>query len=273
MKDQIEKEIFMIIGAPRSGTTLLSGLITGNEKCVPNIPECTFVTQVVKHYHDIVNYSDKERFSIYAKDEVTLSGVYKKHVDNMLEIALSHFNNFDYEFFVLKDPELSLYVDLISTFFNKSKIIYIVRDPRAIIASMLKVVTKKDNSLITADGYCSDETLLKVASEIYNYFHVIHGSKAYKEGFIHIVAYEDVVGSDLDMFSDLEKYLGYELSRKAFERNAFDFDKKDPTFSKNYGHDIVKCTSDYRDSLHPRHIETIEQMFSGLNFIYHWWNK
>ncbi|PKH01855.1 hypothetical protein CXF72_14950 [Psychromonas sp. MB-3u-54] len=261
----------LIIGAPRSGTTLLSGLVTGNEKCVPNIPECTYITQIVKHYHDIVNYSDKERFSIYAKDQETLLGVYKKHVDNMLEVVLSQFRNVNYDALVLKDPELSLYVDLVSTFFHKSKIIYIVRDPRAIIASMLKVFAKKNSGLFGANGYCSDETLLQVASDIYNYFYVIHESRAYKDGMIHIVGYEDIVEGDLDVFVNLEKYLGYKLSRKAFERNAFEFDENDSTFSKNYGQDIVKCTSDYRDSLCPKHIKVIEEMFSGLNLIYNWW--
>ena len=270
--DKIEQDIVIIIGAPRSGTTLLSGLITGNDRCVPNIPECTYITQIMKHYYDIVNYSDKARFSIYARDNETLLCVYKKHVENMLGIVLSQFNNVSYDSLVLKDPELSLYADLIPLFFQNSKIIYIVRDPRAIIASMIKVFIKKDSSLVDKNGDCSSDLLIQVTNDIFNYFYVIHESRAYKDGLIHTVGYENVVESDDNTLVELEKYLEYKLSRKAFERNAFEFDKKDPTFSTNYGVDIVKHTSDFRDSLRPSYIGKIEEIFSGLNLIYNWWN-
>jgi hypothetical protein len=266
-----KKEAIMIIGAPRSGTTLLSGLITGNEKCYPNLPECTFITQIIKHYFDIVNYSDKERFSIYAKDKETLFSVYSSHVNNMLKIVLNNFEGPDYKYLVLKDPEVSLYIDLIPRFIPQSKVIYIVRDPRYVVSSMLKVFVKKGLFYSEHDGYYSDVNVTKVASDIYNYYHTIHESCLFKSGGVYVVKYEKLIEGLKSELAGLESYLGYELSGSAFERNSFEFDNADPTFSKNYGSNIVKPASDYHESISSSQIEDIESMFSGLNLLYEWW--
>lgn len=268
--NNIGLDISVVIGAPRSGTTLLSGLITGNDKSVPNLPECTFITQIIKHYHDIVNYSDKERFSIYARDEKTLFTQYKKHVDGMLNVVVEQFKSSNYQYLTLKDPELSLYVELIPDFFEQSKIIYIVRDPRAIISSLIRVYQKKNNSIDSLEFY-SDEELLKLAGDIYNYFYLIHESEVYKKGLIHVVSYEAILDNNLEVFSELESFLEYKLTNRAFERNAFEFDKNDPTFSENYGKDIVRPVSNFRDFLSPIQVKVIEDMFSGFNLTYKWW--
>ncbi|MEZ9184361.1 sulfotransferase [Vibrio splendidus] len=262
----------MIVGAPRSGTTLLSGLITGSEKCFPNLPECTFITQAIKHYFDIVNYSDKERFSIYAKDVDTLSKVYRLHVDNMIDVVKSNFNNANYDFLVFKDPEISQYVDLIPNFFPQCKIVYIVRDPRAVISSMLQVYVKKGQCSTCSNGYFLDSTVMQVATEIYNYYHIIHTSQVFETGNVYVVSYEKLLDDRKHCLNGLECYLGYELSGDAFERNAFEFDHADPTFSENYGNNIVKPTSSFSDYLSPEQITQIKKMYSGLNITYNWWD-
>lgn len=266
------QNVVMIVGAPRSGTTLLSGLITGSEKCFPNLPECTFITQAIKHYSDIVNYSDKERFSIYAKDTDTLSKIYKSHVDNMIGVVKSHFSNTNYDYLVFKDPEISPYVDLIPSFFPKCKIVYIVRDPRAVISSMLQVYVKKAQHSTCSNGNFSDSTVMQVAKEMYNYYHIIHTSKVFENGNVYVVSYEQLLNNRKNCLNSLESYLGYELSGKAFERNAFIFDHSDPTFSENYGNNIVKPVSNFSNYLSEEQIKQIEKMYSGLNIIYGWWD-
>ncbi len=263
------KNIILIIGAPRSGTTLLSGLVTGNDECFPNIPECTFLTQIIEHYFNIVNYSDQERFRVFAQDKDTLKEVYKRHINNMLSIILNQFEEPEYKYLILKDPELTTYIDLIPDFFhNTNKIIFIVRDPRAIVSSMLKVELKKENSLNELN---KNELIEKISKNIFNYYYIVHQSKMYKDNQLCIINYENIINNENNEFLKLEEFIGYKISRRPFERNYFSFDQNDPTYSKNYGKSIIKVESDFRDILSIDSIKLIEDMFSGYNLQYHWW--
>lgn len=264
----MKKNIVIITGAPRSGTTLLSGLLTGNENCVPNIPECTVITQVIKHYHDILNYTDKERFSIYIKSKDVLNSAYKSHINSLMEIVLSNFQHEHMSHIVLKDPELCPYLDLLDDFFDVIKLVVIVRDPRNVIASMIKVGESKGevNNDSDLDLYISD-----LINLIYNYYYLVHESEKFKNGDGFTLRYEDVIDDFSLIKAKLEKYVGYDLSGKAFERNAFCFDKNDPTFSINYGKDIVDTRSSFSTVLSSEHIKKIENVFSGYNERYNWW--
>ena len=272
-------DIILIIGAPRSGTTLLSGLITGNTECYPNLPECTFITQIIQHYYNIVHYSDKERFRVYANSEQELKKTYIANVANMISIVLNQFKDHTYKHLIFKDPELTSYIDLIPDFFgNSSKIVYIIRDPREVVASMLTVMLKKQRQ----DSYLelifpfikrlrNDELTKIITDQIFNYYFIAHTSKIYKNQKLCIVRYENIIKKEETEFLKLEDFLGYKIGRKAFERNYFSFDKDDPTFSKNYGKDIIEVKSDFRDKLSKKSIKLIEETFSGYNTRYKWW--
>lgn len=141
MKEKIK---VLVIGAPRSGTTLLAGLLSADDQASPMLPECTYITQIIQHFHNLLHYSDPQRFAAYAIDEPTLVGMYRGMVDSMLKTVQSHFNEIDYRYLILKDPELTQLIDLIPRFFGEdSKTVCVVRDPRAVIASMLEVENKK----------------------------------------------------------------------------------------------------------------------------------
>jgi len=264
----VDKNTILIVGAPRSGTTLLSGLLTGNNKCFPNLPECTFLTQIIEHYFAILNYSDKERYRVFAKDIDTLQGVYENHINNMVSIIESQFKAQEYSHLVLKDPELTKYIDLIPIFFGiNSKVVLIVRDPRDTVSSMIKVELKKEEYNSKLD----DDVVSKVAKYIYNYYYIAHQSDLYKSKNILVIKYEDIVDKKEKVFLKLEKFIGYKISRKPFERNVFSFDTKDPTYSVNYDKDIIKVSSEFKEYLSDNNIKFIEAMFSGYNLQYDWW--
>lgn len=270
-------EEIIIIGAPRSGTTLLSGLITGNEVCYPNFPECTFMTQIIEHYYNIVHYSDNERFRVYAQNPDVVKSIYISHLNNMKSIVTNQFKQENYKYLIFKDPELTLYIDLIPDFFNQShKIIYIVRNPINIIYSMLKVELKKEKHVNRSNFYLinkfkEDQLINEISKKIYNYFYIAHNSNVYKNDNLCVIEYENIINGDNSEFSKLETFLGYQITRKAFERNYYIFDQNDPTFSKNYGKDIINTESDSQDKLSKKSLKLIKEMFSGFNTIYKWW--
>ena len=94
----------LVVGAPRSGTTLVAGLLSAGKKASPGLPECTFLTQIIQHYYNLIHYSDQQRFAAYAINKETLTKVYRDMIDSMLSIVRSHFKNVDYQYLILKDP-------------------------------------------------------------------------------------------------------------------------------------------------------------------------
>src|SRR5512146_756071 len=113
MTDTTSPHYILVSGAPRSGTTLLGGLLSSGDQSFPMLPECSYITQIIRHFHDFLHYSDPQRFAAYAIDEATLSGMYERMVQDMLQTAWSHFKGMPYKYLILKDPELTLLVDLI----------------------------------------------------------------------------------------------------------------------------------------------------------------
>jgi hypothetical protein len=273
----------LVIGAPRSGTTLLSGLLSAGKEASPMLPECTYITQIIQRYHDLLHYSDAQRFAAFAIDEPILTDMFRAMVDSMLVTVQSNFKGIDYRHLILKDPELTHLVDLIPSFFGgESKTVCVVRDPRAVIASMQVVERKKKNQLwlawIKKPTWLHFEGLVsqmfrerRLMSDFFLYYWKVHESQLYKSGRVHTVCFEKIVAFDEDEFLKLEEYLGFAVGREGFGKVHFDFDKSDPTYSEGYGQAIQPKKSDFKKKLTRRQIKKIEEVFSGMNVTYGWW--
>ncbi|WP_038246565.1 sulfotransferase family protein [Ghiorsea bivora] len=59
-------DIVFVAGLPRSGTTLISGLLQG-EEAYPMLPECIYLTRIISLCHKIKTYPDKTRFTSFIK--------------------------------------------------------------------------------------------------------------------------------------------------------------------------------------------------------------
>ncbi|MDX1353435.1 MAG: sulfotransferase, partial [Thiomicrorhabdus sp.] len=267
----------LVVGAPRSGTTLVGGLICEGEQSSPMLPECTYITQLIQHFYNIVHYSDSQRFSAYAIDESTLGGMYVNIVNEMVSAVCGHFEEGTYSHLVLKDPELTLYVDLIPRFFGAdSKVVCVVRDPRAVVASMLKVLKakasigwadfrKSPNSITLSAVMQQYSDVRSVVSKVYNYYWCVHTSELFKSGRVHVVKYENIVLLDGGEFDSLERYLGFSVGRKGFGKLHFDFDRADATHSPGYGNVIKAPAPQFPHALSGSQLAKIESVFSGFN--------
>ncbi|MGB5157414.1 MAG: sulfotransferase [Desulfobacterales bacterium] len=275
----------LVIGAPRSGTTLVGGLLCAGDRSFPMLPECTYITQIVRHFHDFLHYSDPQRFVAYAIDEATLSGIYARMVQDMLATVLSHFQGMPYQHLILKDPELTLLVDLIPRFFGEcSKVVCVVRDPRAVIASMVKVERVKRSAVWrelrqlpnwrTLSGILQQFARERsIADDMFNYYWRVHSSELYKRGAVHIVRYENIVARDEKEFQRLEAFLCFPVGREGFGKVHFDFDRQDATYSENYGKSIQVPTTDFNHILSKQQISKIQHRFAGYNALYKWWSE
>ncbi|WP_196482782.1 sulfotransferase family protein [Burkholderia stagnalis] len=253
-------EITFCVGAPRSGTTLVNSLMCEGDSAFPALPECTYITSIIRLFHDIVEYSDRPRFDAFAKSKETLAHTFSPSIEGLLKIARNNFQHLKAAQLVLKDPELTLYLDVLPTFFDQFKTVCVVRDPRYVVASLGKALSKQNRHL-------SLEELIAVT---YNYYWRASESNLAKSGKIHFVRYEKIVGKDENEFRALERYLGYTVGRSGFGKLFFKFDLSDATHSDNYGKPIIQ-SNESAPTLTEEQSLRVQQAFVGYNNIYNWW--
>jgi hypothetical protein len=228
----------------------------------PMLPECTFITQLIRHYHEITNYSDEQRFSAYAINQDNLAKIFSKSINGMALTAASHFEDLEFIHLILKDPELTLYLDQIPTFFGTDcKIVCVIRDPREVIASLYKVhMDKKEN--VNKDDLIAD---------VFNYYWFSHQSELTRRGVVHFVRFEKITKKDESEFAKLESYLGYNVGRKGFGKRFFALDEFGTKNSEHYGKPISSEPSKEIHLLNHDFRKKIQVAFSGYNETYHWW--
>lgn len=273
----------LVIGAPRSGTTLVAGLLSSDERVCPMLPECSFMTQVIAQYFSILHFSDPGRFAVYATSETRLTEMYQPLIRSMLETVSKQFDDTKYQYLVLKDPELTQYVDLIPKFFGAdSKIVHVVRDPRAVIASMLSVEKKKKRK--ARQALTQEFSLQNLAEylkalyrpmvivrKFYGYYSAVHESGLKQQGKLLSVSYEKIIRRDEAEFRRLEDYLGFRVSRVGFEKIYVDFDRADPTYSAGYGKGIQSDKDIGTNKPSWFQNREVRKLFSELNRQYLWW--
>ena len=170
----------------------------------------------------------------------------------------------DYENLIPKDPELTLFPDLIMQFFgDKTKVVCVIRDPCSVIASMHEVESKK--------GITTEIDIIEIAASIFNYYWRIHNSDLFKNGMVHIIRFENIVKKIEEDFARIDQFLGFKISRDGFGKSKLEFDKSDPTYSSNYGQ-LIQASSSLKPQLIPSgKVSEIRKMFGGYNLRYNLW--
>jgi hypothetical protein len=257
---QFPYQLTFCVGAPRSGTTVVGSLLSEGPSAFPMLPECTFVTQLIRQFHDIMKYADKPRFDAYAKTPTDLVNIFRPAIEGFIKAAHSHFTGIDARHLILKDPDLSPYVDCLQFFFTDFKLVCVIRDPRDVVASLIKVYAKKG----------SQQTLEEVIAQTFTYYRQISDSEIARAGRVHFIRFEKIMHKNEAEFSRLENFLGYAVGRQGFGKIFFEFDRNDATFSDNYGASLSPPIED-RSPLGQDGTSKVEKAFTNYNAIYHWW--
>ena len=265
-------ESIVIIGAPRSGTTLLAGLIANNPMVAPYMPECTFITRVIEQYYAILKWSDKERFGTYQKDSETHLEMYKTLVNKMLQNS-KECHKAIYKYYVYKDPYLTKWINLIPLFFgSKCRILAVIRDPRSIISSYLKIEQHKKREKHKWTGKIKkiffNKRIIKLTAEIIEYFNHIHNNQ---NGSTCLIQYEKLCAQQQEEILKVNKFLGFELNNAKKWRLLFPFNSEDPTFSEKYGNEINNNSRQESSLLSFWDEKYIKKQFSSFNEKYTWW--
>jgi len=254
-------QLVFCTGAPRSGTTVTYSLLCSQET-YPMFPECTFITPMFDLYHRISRFSDKERFEHYFKNQDNLKEMFVSFINRMIVSLIDNWPR--KKTLVLKDPELICHInDAFFELFPKAKVVIVIREPKDIIASLIKV-KKRYRTFVSLEDTVN--YLLKYTSSIKEV------SSKYCENVI-VVKYEDIVNKKRKVFLDIEKTLGYKINKESFQHISYDINsahiKKDPTHSALYGQKLSKISvGNYRKELTKEEIDYIDKAFNEFNEYY-----
>jgi hypothetical protein len=272
------KTLFLITGAPRSGTTWLNRELCLLKSAFPFIPECTLITEQVKLFHNIIHYCDKNRFEGYFGTKDKALKYFQKNIREMLKLVSKiNYQNGSTKL-ILKDPSLALYLDDCRDLFPNHKLIIIIRDPRDVLASLKKVFYRKSQAF----------EIKEQNKFIYNYYYRIgkFAQKNTKNTFF--VKYENLVSSyaEREIFflkiGMVEKNKDITNIKKSFISNIFNsrykiikkkIEKRDPFYTELYFKDTTdKSVGSYKEILTTKERYQVEIDFHSVLSKYNYLN-
>lgn len=205
MKAGTDKNMFFILGRERSGTTLLRLLINTNANCYVPL-ESAFILALRKRYAAQSDISPKQLIQDLKTDpyfhpwkldwEHQLKRLEKLPIKSYQSLCKAILNHQEMEITHLgdKNPVYCILVKQLTTLFPEAKFIWLIRDYRAHINSMLKVNFERKNI-----------ASLAVRWKKYN-----RSVEKLKERFpnqVLLVRYEDLVVSPEQKMKDIKQFL------------------------------------------------------------------
>lgn len=264
VKQAIPREIesstkTFVVGPPRAGTTLIYSVVASGKI----LPECTFVSSLMKLFEETLRYSDDERFIYYCRNKANLAEIFRKPIYDFLYSAASVSNPQSPNRFIFKDPILTLYLDYFQLFFGSSfKVVFCVRDPRDVVASMLSVLKKKEAD--KPHDVLFNQAVQFIFPFFYKIYSLDHSPQIIDPKKVFFLKYEAIVFDDDKVFRELEDFLGFNVDRRGFIKTIEGkLDKSSDFYSSNYGE--VKTTTSvgkFPHTLSLDEIANIELTFS-----------
>ena len=262
-----------VIGAPRSGTTLLRLLLTTHSDiCIP--PESLFFVALEPKYGNISNLLPQvEDFlnDLYSKtfpkfcewniDRKLLSNNLKSYQELNYTLAVETvYQTYRQQF----DPKASVWgdknpchihhVDEIQKYFPESKIILIVRDFRACYSSMKNIVAKEQGAKEVWTGPRTLEGMTRQWNQVVKLIEKYHQ----KNEQFYLVYYEDLVREPSVQLTKICKWIGLD-----FQKVMLEFYRKNAELGLVLSSQIVLNPNTFK----PINNERIDTWRNDLSFI------
>lgn len=266
------KDIF-IGGGMRCGTTLIQNLICQSTQVNKFIGEAEHFFWLFHAYHQgLQQYQEKTRYFFtskedYAAYQAELAEQYLHRVRSLYEPDKR---------LVFKAPWFTRYLPLVFQAVKNSQHIIITRDPRDVMASMLRVgerqmKRKEPTNYVRAN-------LMGMVDELNQIYMPVIQSRKYFGEQILFIRYEDLVTSPKNIMQQLSEFLLLE-DLSSLEDNpmmnsadvSHNLDEKQAFFSGLYGQKITNSRiGTYTDTFSTEEIQKIENRASHLIKIFHY---
>ena len=232
-------------GAPRSGTTMLHGLICASRHCNPYIGEASYFTALLESVTRPFELFDLHA-SHYFDDPGALLAYHARLLRGVLRDFWRHLG--EPRTLALKDPLATRSFPLLAALMPEARFVVIARDPRDVAASRIRVTERAGAGEIGADllaNFCHD----------YNQaYQGIVGGVGPLAGRLLLVNYEDLARrgdtAEIAEFTGLDDI----AADKLWSRRDVDFDaiRDNPWISRQYGRPLsAESVGTFRDKLSP----------------------
>lgn len=199
-KDFNQHYLIFVGGAPRSGTTLVQRVLAAHSM-VYGGPEFDLIPEIVRLRNQFINKVESGRISTYL-DKDGVDNAFRKF---LLAIFHKKIRETGKVYFSEKTPaNLEVFPELLEIF-PDALFIYVMRDPRAIVASLLEV----------GNRYRKDDKLSPVftrsarrAIDYINHLWAKGGSVLSKSNKVFLVYYEDIVSNAYSTIEGLANFIG-----------------------------------------------------------------
>ncbi len=259
----VEINTLVIGGSPRSGTTLLNQILSACADTPSNatVSEAKFLEHYLHAY--------RQGKLSYASDHKTFFGdmreFAKLNQNILLTVLRAAYSHLDAKCLLLKWPFVTPYFPELIELLPSVRIVLMVRDPRDIVASLIKVGHRMET-----EGKENPFSRSKLEETI-NYFHDCYRPvyplleiPQKKENF-HVVKYEDLVLNTADELQKLHLFSGLNLINQNQNNTDFRFDKslweehKKEWLTELSGQSIsASSIGTYQNTLTPDEVMTIE---------------
>jgi hypothetical protein len=132
-----------VCGAPRTGTTLMSAIMSTSLQVNAFAAECEYLTSFIHSY--VVG---RDRYDIHTNCFFDEYGDFLRFQGNMIKRVLTHYwEALDKpSTLVLKDPGMTRYANLFLDFISDAKMIMMIRDPLDVVASRIQIELRRIQS-------------------------------------------------------------------------------------------------------------------------------
>lgn len=161
--DPLSFQPIFVCGAPRTGTTLMSALLSTSLQVNPFAAECEYLTSFIHSY--VVG---RDRYDIHTNCFFDSYDDFLRFQGNMSKKVLTHYwqSLGEPPSLVLKDPGMTRYANLFLNFIETSKMVMMIRDPRDVVASRIQIELRRIGS---EDVEQVADYVIDAVCEQYNY--------------------------------------------------------------------------------------------------------
>ncbi len=250
------EKLIVVSGPPRSGTTLANRILCASPRCAQFLPECSFITKQIEQYANILQYSDRERFSAYFDTDDECRSCFRACIDAHLNALLrARPQVAGHEFVVLKDPMLVYYLAQAQELLPAcTRFVLTVRNPLGVIASMKQVESRRGAAW----------NIEATVNDIFNfYFHLYRAREEGRLASACYLKYEDLVVGNWEA---LEAFLGFPVSDALMlSKHERVLDKHDPFYTPLYEKQVSGERVDaWQSELSEAEISYVRGVFSGV---------
>jgi len=181
---QLPFTLVFVVGAPRSGTSLLQALVCTSPLVNPFVGECSYLTSVVWSMNSALLH-----FNLHTRSYFTdLAAVESFHADLVSSVVEQHWRSLaEPSVLALKDPNLTMLSPSLARWFPEARFLVATRDPRDVVASRVKVQQR------IAPGSADHDFVLRMAHEYNAIYRHLLANRAVFGGRMLLVDYEALV--------------------------------------------------------------------------------